>query len=263
LKSFQEYLAVYSPSEKGNDDLWEELTDLVNSVPYLSIHRDWVEKHSWGFGDRAFHYMWYLILAQDILKSNDPFLLEIGVYKGQVISLWSLIALNEGGKANIYAISPLSGTGERLPPIAHEIWLVINKKYREDFSSGNLYKQMDYLRCIEQIFSQFNLTISSIHLLQGSSQDKAIQAKLSYLTFDLVYIDGSHTYQDVSNDIDFYGDRVKVGGYLILDDASYFQPGTLFWKGHKNVSRAAEDIDKNRFTNILNVGHNRIYKRLL
>ena len=36
--------------------------------------------------------MWYLILRDDVLNRPDPRLLEIGVYKGQVISLWALIA---------------------------------------------------------------------------------------------------------------------------------------------------------------------------
>ena len=125
-----------------------------------------------------------------------------------------------------------------------------------------MYKEEDYLTQVEKIFNQFNLDITSIYFLRGYSQDNGIKAKMSDRTFDLVYIDGGHRYEEVLSDIKFYGDKVKVGGYLVLDDAMYFQPGTLFWKGHKSVSQAAEEIDKKRFANILNVGHNRIYKRL-
>lgn len=110
MKSLQEHIRTYHSSEQYNDDLWREFTTLTDSIPHLKDHRDWIERHNWGFGDRAFHYMWYLLLSQAVLKKPNPVLLEIGVYKGQVISLWSLIAAKELVTALIYAISPLAAT---------------------------------------------------------------------------------------------------------------------------------------------------------
>jgi hypothetical protein len=78
----------------------------------------------------------------------------------------------------------------------------------------------------------------------------------------VVYIDGDHSYAVSALDMAYYGDLLKPGGFLVLDDASCFQPGSKFFKGHEEVSRAAEEIDKAKFQNILNVGHNRVYARL-
>ena len=82
----------------------------TDDIDFLKAHRDWVEQNSWGFGDRAFHYMWYLLLKDDVLTRHSPSLLEIGVYKGQVISLWALIAQHVSRPVDITAISPLEGS---------------------------------------------------------------------------------------------------------------------------------------------------------
>jgi cephalosporin hydroxylase len=263
MKSLQEYIQAYIPSEQANDALWNEFTHLTNTISYLRDHRDWVEKYNWGFGDRAFHYMWYLLLTQETLGRVNPTLLEIGVYKGQVISLWSLIAAKQGAMPHIYAISPLTAGHRELPSVLHRIGLKLSRRYRENVESRNHYPKEDYTRCIEQIFSQFDLDVSSVHFLKGYSQDRRIKAQAENLSFDMAYVDGGHRYDEVLDDMGFYGKRVKIGGYLVLDDASYFQPGTLFWKGHESVSRAAEEIDTNNYKNILNVGHNRVYQRLM
>jgi hypothetical protein len=50
--------------------------------------------------------------------------------------------------------------------------------------------------------------------------------------------------------------------HRVMDDASCFLPGTGFWKGLEAVSVAAEDIPALGFENVLNVGHNRVYRRV-
>jgi hypothetical protein len=187
--------------------------------------------------------------------------LEIGVYKGQVISLWSLIAAREGMPASIYAITPLSA--KRLfSPYLHRLAMTLSKRYKKNALSGNLYAKADYLRCIERVYAQFDLDISLTRLLRGYSWDEHIKKVVAGMMFDLVYIDGGHSYEEASHDINYFGEKVKVGGYLVIDDASFFLPGTAFWKGHEAVSRAVEEIDARRFANVLNVGHNRVYARI-
>src|SRR5215510_11645664 len=115
MKRLDEYVQEYVRSEACNDAIWEEFTHATNNIPYLRAHRDWVEEHEWGFGFPAFHYMWYLLLTQDVFMREAPALLEIGVYKGQVISLWALIAAKEQATPRIYAISPLTA-GHRILP---------------------------------------------------------------------------------------------------------------------------------------------------
>src|SRR5262245_2653445 len=151
MKSLRDYVQAYIPSEEANDALWNEFTHLTNSISYLRDHRNWVEKYNWGFGDRAFHYMWYLLLTQEILGRVNPALLEIGVYKGQVISLWTLIARETRKVPHIYAISPLIAGHRELPSVLHRIALKLSRRYRENVESRNHYPQEDYMHCIGQI----------------------------------------------------------------------------------------------------------------
>ena len=261
MKTLAQYIAEYQPTQEHNDQLFAEFATLTDKVPFLKAHRDWVEKNRWGFGDRPYHYMWYLLLTQKVLRRDKPRLLEIGVYKGQVISLWCLIALRQGVGINISAVSPLSGTKPKLE-ILHKALFRLSSSYRKMVWQGDLYPQSDYLSDIQKIFRKFLADMSQVELLRGRSQDRQIQASLAGKQFDVVYIDGAHSYEEVRQDIRFYGEMVEPGGYLVMDDAAFFQPATLFWKGHEEVSLAAEEIDKNKFANVLNVGHNRIYRRL-
>ncbi len=261
MSTLQKVLAEYRSSERANDSIYKEFTDSVADVPYLKAHRDWVEQNKWGFGDRAFHYMWYLLLTQDVLTRSNPSMLEIGVYKGQVISLWSLIAAREELPASIYAITPLSA--KRLfSPYLHRVASALSKRYRKEALSGNLYVKADFFQCIERMYAQFDLDFSLTTLFRGYSGDEHIKKMVTGMMFDLVYIDGGHSYEEASHDINYFGEKVKGGGYLVIDDAAVFLPGTAFWKGHETVSRAAEEIDARKFTNILNVGHNRVYERI-
>ena len=100
----------YTNTAEYNDMLWKTFTVNLDGVPFLRAHRDWVEQNSWGYGDRAFHYMWYLLLKDDVLARQSPSVLEIGVYKGQVISLWALIAQQLRRPVEITAISPFEGS---------------------------------------------------------------------------------------------------------------------------------------------------------
>jgi cephalosporin hydroxylase len=262
MKTFHEYVSEYHNTEKDNNCLWQEFTELIDEVPYLKEHRDWVEKYQWGFGDRAFHYMWHLILTQDILKRSNPALLEIGVYKGQVISLWSLIAAKVEKIPTIYAISPLLGK-KILPRYFNRLMQLLKNKYREDVKVGNFYQNEDYLNSIKLIYEQFDLNITSVNIIKGYSQDSLVKTKIVNLEFDLIYVDGGHRYKEVSDDIAFYGKIVKLGGYIVFDDASFYLPGSIFFKGYESVSKAVEELNTNKFVNILNVGHNRIFKRII
>ncbi len=69
--------------------LFQAFTEAVQQAPDLCRHRDHVEQNALGFGYRAFHWLWKLLV--DAMPNRFRFL-EIGVYKGQVISLVGLLA---------------------------------------------------------------------------------------------------------------------------------------------------------------------------
>ena len=142
-------------------------------MPELRAHRDHIEKHRLGFGARAFHYMWWLVLQElrDRYPRRSVLAMEIGVYKGQVILFWSLLNKTRDIPIEITAIG-------------------------------------------------------------------------------------------VIHDLQTYSPLVSSSGLLVMDDGSYFLPGSRFWKGHKQVSKACRIIEGLGFANSLNVGHNRVYQRI-
>ncbi len=257
-----ETLRRYTCTAESNDAIWRQCSELTDSLPWLKDHRDWVEVNQWGYGDRAFHFLWYMLLTEDVfLKSKSPSLLEIGVFKGQVISLWALIAKHAGVHAQIVGVSPFRGESPG-GGFVRRAWRRINPRHRENARAGNLHPDLDYEKCVKGIFDRFHLPMDRVRLVLGLSQDAEVQKRLETAGFDVVYIDGDHRYEAAAADVEFYSRRVNPGGYLVLDDAAWFLPGSAFFKGFESVARAAERVDLARFRNVLNVGHNRVFQRI-
>jgi hypothetical protein len=147
--------------------------------------------------------------------------LEIGVYKGRVLSQIGMLTKLANKTSNIYGITPLSTVGD---------------KYSD-------YVECDYLTEIKTNFLKFNHSADSLTILNGFSQEQRILNIIKNMEqFDIIFIDGSHNYEDVCNDIKNYIPYLKVGGYLVLDDASLYidNPYGIFL-GHPDVGRAIND----------------------
>jgi hypothetical protein len=253
----------YERTAACNDAIWELFTERTNDTPLLRDHRDWIEAHESGFGDRAFHYLWLLVLQELADTRQEPLrMLEIGVYKGQTLSLWSLIARELQLKVELYGISPLVGKPP-MPRLMHRARMLVDSLYRQDARVGNLHTDSDFSSDIETVFGQFGLGTEKLTLIRGYSQDEHVFARVSGLSFDVVYIDGGHRYDEASSDLRMYSPLVRNGGYLVVDDASFFEPGSLFFKGFESVSLATRQLDPGEFRNVLNVGHNRLYQRAI
>ncbi len=251
----------YQNTAAHNDDLYVEFTKLTDSIPWLKHHRDVIEQNNWGTGDRAFHYMWYLLLS-DAAQSFSPIqCLEIGVFKGQIISLWAKIAKELGLDVLITAISPLEGNTKPTSKLAHKVKTLVDPKYRQLTKEGNLYPEGNYYQIIQNVFSNFELELSDINLIKGYSNAPNIVKPMQGKRFTIIYIDGDHSFEGVRADILNYAPLLEDGGYLIMDDASCFIPGRKFWKGHEDVSKACEEIPNLGLKNIINIGHNRVYKK--
>jgi Methyltransferase domain len=89
-----------------------------------------------------------------------------------------------------------------------------------------------------------------------------MQAPIPERQFHIVYVDGDHSYDGARSDFEYFGTRVVRGGWLVADDAGYFLPSTRFWKGYEVVSRAAQELKKLGFRNVLNIGHNCVFEKL-
>lgn len=260
--TFSDYVSHYKNTSDHNDWIWRTFEELTNKTPFLKEHRDHIEKYELGFGDRAFHYMWYLIFTE--IKPQK--VLEIGVYMGQVISLWALICRQSGIKTSISAISPFEGNQPPKGLLNNQVInltkSILSPLYRRHHSVGNHYERMDYLQANRSLFEKFELHFDDVNIIRGLSSDLSVLEVASKNVYELIYIDGDHRYEQVVSDIKSYLPLLAENGLLVMDDASYFLPGTVFWKGHKEVSSACKHLERMGLKNILNVGHNRIFQKI-
>lgn len=204
---------------KSNKDIVDRFIANVNEVSWLKEHRDFVEKHAYGLGERAFHWMWKLLV--DEMPDRFSFM-EIGVFKGQVPSAIRLIAERAGKDATIIGVTPLSREGGEY--------------------DSNSYPDDDYKQCIQDLHDHFDQPMPK--LLVGESTELGIIKKVqSEPKFDIIYVDGGHDYVTVVNDILKYGPCVKPGGYLVMDDsACNMAPNWGFYQGILPVTHAVRTL---------------------
>jgi len=92
---------------EGHTKINEEFTRLVNEDSELRLYRDWIEQRIFGFGERSFLWMWKLLV--DEMPPSFKFL-EIGVFRGQIIGLVSLLTNRTGRESVIRGVTPLDST---------------------------------------------------------------------------------------------------------------------------------------------------------
>ena len=241
--TFDQECALYQNEAEIHKATWGRFVEYVNETPYLKEHRDFVEKNFLGFGDRAFHWLWKLLV--DEMPQEFSFL-EVGVYCGQVLSLVPYIASKQGKQCKTYGVTLLN-------------------RFNGEKPGATQFPDVNYLERIRFLHEHFGIPLSLERLLIGSSIDPEIQARARELPkFDMVYIDGCHDYKYVISDLQTYGAMVKPGGYLIVDDSSCNLK--MWWgafPGIDDVSRAVEDviISSSEWEHKLAVMHDRVFLR--
>jgi hypothetical protein len=191
-----------------------------------------------GFGEDVFHTLWFLLVRE---FKPDNFL-EIGVYRGQVISLVAALTKSPGHPCEVHGISPFSAAGDSVT------------QYRPD---------LDYYQDTLSNFAHFGLPAPQ--LVRACSNEQAALERLGSREWDLIYIDGNHDYEVVRDDWKNCANQIKRGGVIVLDDAgltSNFRAPAFATRGHPGPSRVAAEIDQSRFAEVLQVGHNRVFQRL-
>lgn len=194
-----------------------------------------------GFGELPFCWNWFLAV-QD--APQEFRFLEIGVYKGRTLAQVQLAADLLGKQANLWGLTPLSTSGD---------------KY-----SG--YDNVDYFAAIQRSFGGSGVNMNNTQIIRGFSQDVPSIAEATKAgPFDILYIDGCHDFEVVCADIDNYIPLLKVGGVLVMDDASLFLEGAAgIFKGHPDVGRAIQARLDGRadMEHLFAVGHNRVWRKV-
>jgi len=155
-----------------------------------------------------------------------------------------MLANRTNQQCDLLGVTPLSTTGD---------------KYSQ-------YDDVDYLSEIHNNLHKCGVPKERLHILKGFSQEKHIVDNVRERgPFDIVFVDGSHDYDNVCIDIHNFGDMVKPGGMFVMDDSSLYidHPYGRFL-GHPDVSKAANELLNNnpKFEHLYAVGHNRVWRKL-
>lgn len=82
---------------------------------------------------------------------------------------------------------------------------------------------------LDAVFEEFLANIAAHHLepwinVQRVTADEAVVEGM----IDVLHLDGNHTYEVVSRDVERWGPRIRPGGYMVMDDTD--------WDGPKKAS---------------------------
>lgn len=204
----------------------------------LQAHRKYFTEGKRGFGEDAFHVMWFLLFREFQPRT----LLEIGVYRGQTISLASMLQRHFGCVGEVVAISPFSSAGDSVTKYIDTV----------DFQEDTLKN-----------FAHFSLP--KPNLVKAYSTDESAKKVIASKVWDCVYIDGNHDYEIALQDWQNTSPRVRPGGIIVLDDSGLstsFRPPNFATGGHPGPSRLAGELKQDAgFEEILQVGHNRVFQK--
>src|SRR5688572_12496275 len=153
--------------------------------PCIKTHRRYFQRKKRGFGEDAFHTMWFLLLREFQPRN----FLEIGVYRGQTLSLIALLARHHGFVCEVHGTSPFSSAGDSV------------SRYCEG---------IDYYDDTLKNFNFFSL--SPPQLLRAYSTDPLARKLITSRSWDLIYIDGNHDYAVARADWELCSAHVRPGG---------------------------------------------------
>jgi hypothetical protein len=206
----------------------------------LRAHRRYFTSEFRGFGEDAFHSMWFFLFREFKPRA----FLEIGVYRGQTLSLASLLQRHFECAGEVVGISPFSPAGDSVT------------KYLQ---------HVDYMADTLKNFAHFSLPNPT--LIKAYSNDPVAVAKIKSRDWDCAYIDGNHDYEVARADWENCSSALKPGGFIVLDDSGLstsFRAKAFATAGHPGPSRLAEEIKLlPGFREILQVGHNRVFQKQL
>jgi hypothetical protein len=211
---------------------------LHNLAPQeLRDHRSYFLQERRGYGEDAFHAMWFLLLRE--YRPHNC--LEIGIYRGQTISLWALISQLAGFECDLNGISPFSSAGDE------------NSVYM-----GGI----DFLTDTQKSFARFSSLTP--HFVKAFSTDPVAKDYIASRRWDLIYIDGNHDYEVALSDYQVCRDNLAPGGLLVLDDSSLYsnyRAPMFAFPGHPGPSRVLQDFALRELQFVGAVGHNNVLRK--
>jgi len=206
--------------------------------PQFKAHRQYFSKERRGFGEDAFHTMWFLLFRE----FKPATFLEIGVWRGQTTSLAALNQKWFGITGLVAGIAPFQPAGDSSP-----------------FHDAALDHQQDTLKNFEAF------SLPPPRLVKAFSTEAAAVEFIRSQAWDCIYIDGDHEYPTAKADWENCASAVKLGGLMVMDDAGldtgYHAPH-FATAGIAGPTQVLKEIDRSQFREILQVGHNRVFQKI-
>lgn len=229
LNSLKDVQSIWADTEEVHRQINEGFIAHVNADPKLKAYRDWIEEKIFGFGERSFLWMWKLLIGE----IPAPNFLEIGVFRGQILGLIRMLSPG----ARITGLTPLTSAGGH--------W------------------ESDYEADIKLLHE--TLDLEQPRIIKGLSTEDAAKGEASASgPYDIVYIDGGHDKETARHDVYVYSSMVRIGGYMVIDDCAHkYKLPDGYFRGIESVSKAVDELLPNEYyTEVFNVMHNRIFKRV-
>ena len=201
-------------------------------------HRKYFSLKMRGFGEDALHAMWWTLLRE----YKPKLVLEIGVYRGQVVSLWGLIGKLIGHRIEVHGVSPFSPVGDQV---------------------SSYLPNLDYLQ--DALSANKHFGLPDPYFIKAFSTDVGAIAYIKSRRWDLIYIDGNHDYEVALADYMLCKDSLSEGGLLVLDDSSLytdFHPPLFSFAGHPGPSRIVQERAVHELQFLGAVGHNNVFMKL-
>ena len=243
LNKNYESLDFVSQQNWSRDQIYDNLYqffdyDLPESIFRHRHYFDQVSKGSYrGCGEDPFHAMWFLLFKE----FRPVHCLEIGVYRGQTLSLWALLGSYFQYSVDISGISPFAPVGDKVS--AYESTL----DYLDDTMVNHAY---------------FNLPLPKF--CKALSTDPQAIDLIESKKWDLIYIDGGHDYDVVLHDTKYAIKNLSPTGLIVMDDSSLyfdFSSKSGRFKGHDGPSLVTKEmLDQNKLRLVLGVGHNNVLR---
>jgi len=134
-------------------------------------------------------------------RQNKIKICEIGVYMGRGTAIWNVELINAGVDYEYYAVDHFEGS------IEHRIT-----------NMGPIPKIENVVKNLESILHKINIV----------PKDSVTASKLfEDQYFDIIYIDASHEYLPVREDIISWWPKLKNGGFMCGDDYVNGWPGVI------------------------------------
>jgi predicted O-methyltransferase YrrM len=150
-----------------------------------------------------------LVIADLIAEHGVHDTLEIGVYRGRsLLPVAAMLRIAGAGVAT--GIDPW-GVEEALQEDTHAVGPEVNEWVRSHPWDETYQSVVDRVE-------QYELT-AHCRILRMTSEAAAPQ--IPDASVDLVHVDGNHDRAAVEQDVELYLPKLKPGGFLVLDDASW------------------------------------------